>query len=305
VIFSATFYGVFLLARDIAKNQTALRKSQKLLETRVKERTIELENSVKKLLQTQEQLIESEKMASLGRLVAGIAHEINTPLGIAITAASHLEAETTSFNKKFNNNKMSKSELAKFIAVNKQCSDLVLSNLSRADELIISLKDISVDQSTEECRTINLKAYINEIILSLTPKIKNTKINVCVIGNESIKIKSIPGFIAQVITNLFMNAVNHAFQQKTAGNITITIKPLENNQAVNIIFSDDGCGISADIKDKIFEPFFTTNRAQGGTGLGLNIVYSLVTQKLKGSINCESTLGIGTQFIITLPHEIT
>ncbi len=301
-------YSVWLLSQDLIKVNKTLLESQNKLEQRVKERTVELENSLAELTQTQDQLVEAEKMASLGRLVAGVAHEINTPLGIAITATSHLEYETKLFNEQFIANQVSKSNLEKHLGTSKESSNLILSNLTRAANLIQSFKEVAVDQTNEELREFNLHNYINEVLISLHPKIKNTKHTVNLQCSDSITVMNAPGALAQIITNLFVNAITHAFEGIEQGSINIAIQRIKKETTtphIELIFKDDGKGITKENREKIFEPFYTTKRNQGGSGLGMHIVYNLVTQSLQGHIKCESELDKGTKFTLTFPQRIT
>ena len=238
-------------------------------------------------------------MAALGGLVAGIAHEINTPIGIGVTAASLIADKTQSLTNAIKNGSLKRSDLEKFMDSLQQSSMIVMSNLNRAAELIQSFKQVAVDQSSEERRSFNLKAYLEEVLLNLQPKLKRTKINVQIDCADNIILDSFPGLISQITTNLVMNSLIHAYDPNDNGTILFVIS--EQNQRLIFEFSDDGKGISSDNIGKIFDPFYTTKRGQGGSGLGLHIVYNLVTQKLQGSITCESQVGVGTKFIIQIP----
>jgi len=303
IILSVIGYSVWLISADLIAANNALTKSKIELEYRVKVRTSELETSIRQLTNTQDQLIESEKMASLGRLVAGVAHEINTPLGISLTAASHLEVETTDFTQKFNNNQVSKNSLNNQLETTQASTKLILSNLTRAANLVQSFKEVAVDQSNEQGRKINLKNYLNEILSSLQPKIKNTGYTVELCCPDDLVIFSIPGAIAQIITNLFINAITHGFEKLNEGIIKLNVIEKTEKKELEIVFSDSGCGINEEHLLKIFEPFFTTKRSSGGTGLGMHIVYNLVSHSLQGSIHCTSKVGEGTQFTINLPNQ--
>ena len=238
-------------------------------------------------------------MAALGGLIAGIAHEINTPVGVGVTAASLLDDKTESFYSLFKSNRMTKTDLQKFVEVSRDSSRMILANLNRASNLIQSFKLVAVDQSTEEKRVFNVKNYIEEILNSLSPRLEETKHEIIVICPEPVELKSYPGALAQIITNLVFNSLIHGYDSDDEGRITI--KVTRNNEHISLMYSDDGKGIAKDIQERIFEPFFTTKRGQGGSGLGLHLVYNLVTQKCKGSINCESQDNAGTTFHIKLP----
>nr|WP_286207972.1 HAMP domain-containing sensor histidine kinase [Clostridium caldaquaticum] len=194
---------------------------------------------------------------------------------------------------------MKKSDFEKYLNITNESADIILSNLQRASELITSFKQVSADQSNEEKRVFKIKEYINQILLSLKPKLKKTKINVKVNCDENLEVYSYPGALSQIVTNFVMNSLFHAFEQGQEGEIEFNIKREESN--IIFIYSDNGKGINKNILGKIFDPFFTTKRGKGGTGLGLNIVYNIVIHKLKGTIECESEEGKGTTFKIIFP----
>jgi signal transduction histidine kinase len=238
-------------------------------------------------------------MAALGGLVAGVAHEINTPVGVGVTAASSLRESAVNVLALYKQGKMKKSDLEDFLDVSDRTSRMILNNLERAADLIQSFKQVAVDQSSEAIRSFDVKTYLEEILMSLGPKLKqaNLKCEVeCPVGTV---MKSFAGAFSQIITNLVMNAIMHAYDPGQAG--TLRIRVTAEAGQLRLDFSDDGKGISADIIGKIFDPFFTTRRGTGGSGLGLNIVYNLVTQTLKGSIACESEPGKGALFRIECP----
>ena len=258
--------------------------------------------SNEKLVSMHQFLVESEKMAALGRLVAGIAHEVNTPIGIGLTASSHLVDIADELSAIRKNRPLTDDDIASYMEDIDKASKIILKNLNRAATLIQSFKKLSVDQSTEPKRSFALKAYIDEVLLSLSPSIKKTQIKISVRCPEEIMMNAYPGAIAQIITNLVMNSIKHAFLPGAAGNICIEISKA--GPLVQIIYTDDGCGMDENTVGKIFDPFFTTNRASGGTGLGLSIVYSIVTQQYMGSIKCTSEKGKGTTFTIFIKEDV-
>jgi len=272
------------------------------LEESIKERTIELENSINILTETQKKLVESEKMASLGGLVAGIAHEINTPIGIGVTAASHLASESQKIEELLSNETLTSNNLKMYLNSAVISSELILSNLRRADNLIHSFKQVAVDQTSEEIRQFNIYNYVNEILKSLQHKLKKSQITVSLNCIDNLIIESSPSSLSQIITNLVFNAITHGYELKNNGEIFINIS--EEKNMITLKVQDSGCGIERKNLTKLFDPFFTTKRGQGGSGLGLNIVYNLVSQSLKGTIECESKLGSGTTFIIHFPCKI-
>ncbi|MFC5407068.1 ATP-binding protein [Cohnella soli] len=258
-----------------------------------------LEGRYTELQHAQKQLIESEKMVALGSLVAGVSHEINTPIGIGVTAASYLEERSRTFNETYKSNQMKRSDLEDYLKMVLETTGMLQSNLFRASELIRSFKQIAVDRSVEIKRTFQLKEYIKEVLVSLQPKLKKTKLNVLLLGEDHIDIHSDPGALSQIITNLIMNSIIHAFEEDEEGTITITAT--SSPDELTIRYSDNGKGMPPEVVEQIFHPFFTTNRAAGGTGLGMNIVYNLATQSLGGTIRCESVPGAGTTFTIQIP----
>ncbi|WP_103667117.1 ATP-binding sensor histidine kinase [Pseudanabaena sp. BC1403] len=287
------------IAINNARLYSNLKQFNENLEQLVSERTQELSQALSNLKSAQTELVKSEKMAALGGLVAGIAHEINTPIGISVTAASLITDKIQELTESLQKGTLKRSELDKLMETLKQSSKIVLSNLNRAAELIQSFKQVAVDQSSEERRRFNLKDYLEEILLNLKPKLKRTKINVQIECAENIILDSYPGLISQIATNLVMNSLSHAYDAEDKGTIHFAIT--QEQQQLNFEYSDDGKGIAPDNIGKIFDPFYTTKRGQGGSGLGLHIVYNLVTQKLQGSITCESQVGVGTKFIMQIP----
>ena len=272
------------------------------LEQKVQERTRELSEALAHLKATQAQLIESEKMASLGNLVAGVAHEINTPLGIGITAASTLEHKTKTTVVAFENKELKVSALKTYLEGATRSSQLILSNLERAGKLVQSFKQVAVDQTHLDKRQFTVKKYIKDTLTNLTPHLKQAQHQIMINGDDNLEIDSYPGAFSQVITNLVMNSLTHAYPDERIGQLTFEFGA--ETERLVLRYQDDGCGIPAENLGKIFEPFFTTRRIHGGTGLGLHIVYNLVTQKLKGTIRCESTLNKGTTFILDLPTQL-
>ena len=283
----------------------ALRRMRKEMEEKnvlLNKQVHEIKEQTERLDQSRKQLIQSEKMASLGQLVAGVAHEINTPVGIGITVSSHLVKQTQEIISAFDNNKMTKSALSQFFRKTLETSELILTHLVQTGDLVRSFKMISADQTVHERRSFVLKAYLDDIIISLKPKLKKELHRVTVACGEDVEIDSYPGALAQIITNMIINSLLHAYSEGEEGNIRIDVSTEETD--VLLVYSDDGKGISPENIEKIFDPFFTTRRGEGGTGLGLHIIYNTVTQILKGSISCESTLGQGARFSIRLPISI-
>lgn len=258
-----------------------------------------LENTIEDLINTQKQLVESEKLASLGGLVAGIAHEINTPLGISVTSATSMHEELNTLNLKFNDNTLKRTELEAFLKQANQACNILNTNLHRASDLVRSFKQVAVDQTVDDVRDINLCEYMDEVLTSIGPSFKNSLVSVEIKCDKDIRLMTHPGAIYQIISNLIINSMNHAYSEGEKGKIHIKI--IQNDNNVFIDYSDDGKGIKSENLENIFVPFFTTRRGSGGSGLGLSIVYNLVTGTLKGNITVESSEGNGTEFKIVFP----
>ena len=260
----------------------------------------ELKVSLENLERARDHLVQSEKMAALGELVAGVAHEINTPVGVGVTAASFLDAKTKEFRKLYDSGELKRSELENFLQTVDEVANSILINMERAAELISSFKQVAVDQSSENKRQFNLKEYIGEILLSLRPRYKKTGHEINVDCPDDIVIHSFPGAFSQILSNLIMNSLLHGFQDIQNGNITVQIQRKADD--IEMVYQDNGKGMTPEQKEKIFDPFYTTMRGKGGTGLGMSIVFNLVTQTLQGSIACDSSPGNGTAFIMTFPE---
>ncbi|RKZ34755.1 hypothetical protein DRQ33_01465 [bacterium] len=282
------------------KNVELAESNRKLTEAneKIERQKTELERTLDELRRTQKQLVESEKMASLGSLVAGVAHEINTPVGIGITAASSLMEDIKNFTELYNRDEITTSDFEEFVQSAYETAKLLLSNLQRTGNLIQSFKQISVDQFTEQRREFKLKSYIDDIIVSLKPKFAGKDIELTIDCDEELTLNSYPGAFAQIFTNLIINSIIHGFRDRDSGEISISVK--SDGEKLSVSYSDNGVGISAENIPKIFDPFFTTNK-QIGTGLGLNIVYNIITQKLGGSIECKSQPKKETKFDIIIP----
>jgi PAS domain S-box-containing protein len=261
----------------------------------------EMRENIETLRTTQDQLIQSEKMASLGSLVAGMAHEINTPIGIGVTAASHLQKQVRSFARQFETRTLKRRELVDFLSECDETATITANNLERASQLIQSFKQISTDQSSEERRVFRVKLYLGEILLSLRPRLKNTRHTIRVDCDDEMEIDGYPGAFSQMITNLLMNSLLHAYEETDEGTISIRLALTEDE--IYLYYTDDGRGMEPEVADRIFDPFFTTRRGEGGTGLGLYIVYNIVSQQFGGKIQCFSEKGRGTKFVICFPQR--
>jgi len=294
--------------RLIDDHQYALSQNH-ALENRLSARTDALKESNQELLSTLEklhefqgQLVETEKMASLGDMVAGIAHEVNTPIGLGVTASSLLADKLHEIKTAFDNKTLKSSQLKKFLTDSDENVAIIFRNLERAAKLISSFKKVAVDQSSAEMRTFNVKGLLDEVLLTLSAKLVSANVSISVICPEDLYVNSKPGPINQILINLILNSIYHAFEGRDKGVITISIMNLSDQLHIN--YSDDGIGIDDSIKAKIFDPFTTTKRGSGGSGLGMHLVYNLVTQALDGHIVLENEFEHGVNFDITFPVEL-
>jgi PAS domain S-box-containing protein len=259
------------------------------------------ETALRNLRDTQASLIEAEKLAALGRLVAGVAHEVNNPVGISLTVASALERKTANFAAEVERGDLRRSSLNEFLATSRDASGQLVANLNRAAELIQSFKQVAADRNYSDQRSFDLADLTEQVVMSLRPGLRKHNLTLNVECQPNLTMNSYPGPYGQVLTNLFLNAVAHAFPDGRAGTIEIQARP-SGKDNVEIIFSDNGCGMSLDVRRRAFDPFFTTRRDQGGTGLGLHIVYSIVTNRLGGRLDLDSEPGRGTRIQILLPR---
>jgi signal transduction histidine kinase len=260
------------------------------------------ESALLELNAAQQNLIDAERLAALGGLVAGVAHEVNNPIGISLTVASSFARRTDQFDAEMRSSTpLRRSQLEEFVRSSRDASQQLVGNLHRAAELIQSFKQVAVDRSHAERRQFSLGEATDQIIASLRPVLKRSPITLSVDVPEGLVVDGFPGSYGQILTNLFLNAANHAFPDGRSGAITISAKP-RGNDDIEIIFADNGAGMTPDVQRQAFDPFFTTRRNEGGTGLGLHIVYNLVTQQLGGRMMLESRLGQGTTFRIIMPR---
>jgi signal transduction histidine kinase len=287
------------MARAVAvfrENALAKRKAENELRAS-KERA---EKALEDLREAQQNLIAAEKLAALGGLVAGVAHEVNNPIGISLTVASSFARRCDDFAKEVGAGPLRRSRLEEFLDVGRDAANQLVANLQRAGELVQSFKQVAVDRSHADRRQFDLKESTDQIIASLRPVLKKSQITLTVDVPPSIAMESYPGSYGQVLTNLFLNCVIHAFPDGRAGSVIVEARQVRDD--VDIFISDDGVGMSDEIQRRALDPFFTTRRNEGGTGLGLHIIFNLVTQQLGGRMTFESRLGWGTRFRITIPR---
>lgn len=266
---------------------------------------LKLQASLEQLRLAQNQLIESEKMASLGSLVSGVAHEINTPLGIGLTGISQIEHEVKKLEKNYNDQALTEEAFTGYIFTTKQLIATIRDRLNSAVALVRSFKNISVDQHFEDLREFNLKKYIDDLLLSLQNQLKMNQVKVVNAIDEHMVIESYPGIFSQLFSNFILNSIKHGFEGdfNDGGENIINISIDKADNGLIIHYEDNGKGITDTIEKHLFDPFFTTKRGQGGSGLGLNIVYNLVTQKLGGTLDVVriSPHGLGFTIVVDIP----
>ncbi len=282
----------------LAENE--IRDLNASLEKRVKERTKALEESLSNLQLTHEKLVESEKLAILDNLLAGIAHEVNTPIGIGVSLITLLSDQTKKIQKDYAAGDMTQSAFEKYLKSARKTTDIVYSHLRKATRLISSFKEIAVDQSSMQKRKFNLKSYLHSIVVSLDPETKKMDLAVKIDCPEDYEIDSYPGVYSQIFTNLIMNSLIHGFSGIDKGQIDIEVKP--GDKQLSIIYRDSGGGMKPEVVTNIFEPFYTTKIGSGGSGLGMNIVYNSIKVRLGGRISCSSSLGKGVEFNMIINH---
>lgn len=272
------------------KHEKTMSELNKLLEQQVRDKTGEL--------------IQAEKMAILGTMVAGVSHEISTPVGLGITASTYLSEQSKQLRKQFESGALKKSDMVGFLDMLDETGEILYNNLTNAAEMITSFKKVAVDQASEEIREFNLKDYTRGVVMNLKPKFKHTNHKIHVIGNDDIKMYAYPGALNQILTNLILNSLIHGFETVDKGDIRIHIQEKKDIKGIRIEYSDNGQGIAKENLAKIFDPFYTTKRGKGGSGLGMNIVRNLVEKKLNGSIKIYSDIGQGVRFILDLPERV-
>lgn len=311
-VFSPIFYWMILTALIVSVASGLIMRYLLLTNTHlnevVKQRTqaIELANadlkySLEHLKQTQEQLIQREKHATVGELVAGVTHEINTPLGVCVTANSFIEETSRKLSQNLADGKLKKSELVNGIDKLQESSQIISSNLQRAAKLVKNFKKMTSDQHFDEYEVIEMTDYLNYIVETISPAYKRTHHLIEVDVPEGIQLWTYPSALTQVLTNLLMNSLDHGFIDVEAGIVNIVVQAID--ETVHIDYFDNGRGIPVNNQSKIFNPFYTTKREAGNTGLGMNIAYNVVTEKLHGSIAILDDVAKGVHFQIILPKK--
>lgn len=298
----ADLYGRAIAAFQRNKLQKALREANARLEQKVADRTKELEQAMLELRSTQEHLVESEKMAALGGLVSGVAHEVNTPLGVAITSFSHVKEEVQRLRDDYASGNLDEDSFVRFLEEFDSAYGIAQSNMERAAKLVSDFKKTAVDQTSNVVESVQLKRSVDALLTSLHPIYKPKKVTVIADIEDTFSLVTYSGAIDQVITNLVNNSCIHGFKEASETN-EISIMATPNSNGVVIDYLDNGTGMSEDVRKRIFEPFFTTNRTKGGSGLGMSITYNLITKKMGGSIKALPAES-GVHFQISLPREL-
>ncbi|MBC3934590.1 PAS domain S-box protein [Undibacterium rugosum] len=290
------------------KVEKEIRELSAQLERRVVLRTRKLEQANQELAKamedlryTQADLVRSEKMAALGSLVAGVAHELNTPLGNSVTVASTLQDKVHELMLELDSGKLKRSGMKLFMESYLEGLDLLMRNLEFARDLIGSFKQVAADQSSNQRRQFELSRVLEEVVVTLTPLYKKTGFHLDCTLQPGIAMDSYPGPLGQILTNFVTNSLLHGFDGKTTGRMLVRCNELDAD-FVEIQFSDDGVGMTESVQKKVFDPFFTTKLGHGGSGLGMHIVYNLVTQVLGGDIELSSQPGQGVLFTLRLPR---
>lgn len=287
-----------------------LSEHQHSLEAKVTQRTAELQRAVADLhqtnttlIKTQQQLIEAEKSSQIGILVAGIAREITAPVSSSMRAVSALDTQHTQIIAAVRQSTLKRSELEQYLRFTADAIEQLGLQLKRAQELLQSFNAMAVDQSREQKRNFNLYDYLHDVVLNLRYELGQYQVKTDIIGDKVMVVQSYPGSFSRILTNLILNSLEHGFDRQQKHHISISYQLLENG-LLELRYQDDGAGMTAEVMQRMYEPFFTTAQQEGGSGLGLSIVHSLVTQQLKGTINCNSTPGNGCTFILTLPVRV-
>jgi C4-dicarboxylate-specific signal transduction histidine kinase len=294
------------VSTDITDRKRSELELEELVNTRTRQiadTNRELADSLGTLQRAQDELVRSEKLAALGSLVAGVAHELNTPIGNSLLAVSTLLDQTNAFSTAVESGGVKRSALTGYIGDVNNGSQIVLRNLHRAVDLVASFKQVAVDRATSQCREFQLDELVSEILLVLMPTFRKSGISVSHEIPAGIAMTSYPGPFGQVLINLVNNGLIHAFEGRQDGEIRINAQAL-GTDSVAIVVRDNGVGIAPENMGKIYDPFFTTKLGRGGSGLGLNIVYNIVYGLLGGRIDVKSALGEGTSFILTLPLRV-
>ena len=287
---------------DIARATNAFLEQIRRREADRRNASQRADDALTTLRQAQEDLIRAERLASLGQLVAGVSHEISTPLGIALTTATQVQSDSAAFERLVGENQLSRSRLTQYAGRMREGAQLLTSNLMRAADLLYSFKQVAADQAIEDRRALNLADWIDELLKSLRALARPGRHVFVVECPPDLVVDTLPGILAQVVSNAVKNAIEHGFQEREGGRITIT--GIRSGDGIGLSIADDGRGIDGADLGRVFDPFFTTARARGGTGLGLHIVHNLVVNRLQGRVELQSSAGAGTVLRLWLPERL-
>jgi signal transduction histidine kinase len=290
----ATRLSLLRLVAELEARNQALTRSNETLEQGVAERTASLKQALDTLERTQDEMIQTEKLASLGRVVAGVAHELNTPIGNALTVISTIEMEMGNMRADIEGGTLRRSSLTTFIDRTTQGVEMSMANLKRAANLIADFKQVAVDQASDQRRAFDLAEVSSEVVNMLQPTVRRSGCTVRTELHPEVPCEGYPGRYGQVLTNLVMNALTHAFEPGTHGSITVRTEVIDDTHA-RLTVTDDGMGMADEVRSRIFDPFFTTKMGRGGTGLGMNIVHTIITRVMGGTVAVHSSPGTGTQ----------
>jgi len=296
----ATRLALAALIYTLEEKNNQLSEANDKLESRVAERTTDLKNALEQLQNAQRNIVESEKLASLGRVVAGVAHELNTPIGNALMVATSIDDHLKPLQAELRKDSVRKSTLTEALGRAEDGFVILLRNLAKAAQMIGDFKQVAVDQTSEQCRAFDLAEVTQEVLSTLQPAFKKTPYQIQTRLSAGVACQSFPGPYGQVLTNLVMNALIHAFEERDSGEVRVIVdSPAPGIARLSV--EDNGVGMSEEVQSKIFDPFFTTRLGRGGTGLGMNITHSFVVRVLKGSITVDSAPGRGSRFVVEFP----
>lgn len=292
--------GINVAAEEVTERKRAVAALQ-AQERELRSARDDAQAALRHLQETQESLIESEKLAALGRLVAGVAHEVNSPVGTSLTIASSLDSKTAQFAAQVAQGSLKRSSLNNFLELSRKASTQLVANLNHAAELVQSFKQVAIDRSSSNRRIFDLSDTTMQAVKSLEARLRDRGLTVRLDCPADLTMNSYPGPYGQMLINLLLNSMTHGFPDRSGGTIGIEVRA-SGNEDVEVRFSDDGCGMSADVRQKAFDPFFTTRRDQGCTGLGLHVVHTIVTNCLGGQVSLDSEPDEGTKIRIILPR---
>ncbi|WP_189377962.1 sensor histidine kinase [Thalassotalea profundi] len=302
IIFGVVFYSIRILGADLIEANNQLMQQQQVLEIEVKNRTSALEQTIQQFVKAKSDLVEADKMASLGRLVAGVAHEINTPVGVAVTAASLIKDRNEQILKSFELGTLARNQLSDYLNATNQSMEILNTNLYRASNLIADFKEVAVLKEDERRTVFDLQTEIINALTCIQQDSEKEHFKIHIDCPDNINVYQDPEVLTRILINLYTNSIKHGFESKQEGDITI--KVTLTRDIIHLSYQDTGIGLSESAIKKVFEPFYTTKRGQGGTGLGMHIVFNLVTQSLGGEIQYDNTCQTGAKFDIIFSNNL-